>query len=200
VSEDIDLRKIVADVAAAYFGNSHVTPSEIPAVINQIASSLSVVGVPAPEGTAEIPAQSKLTPAQIRRSITRDALISFEDNKPYKTLRRHLAVRGLSPQEYRAKWGLPKDYPMVAPSYSEARASMARSIGLGNRVAAKSAAPEASESSTTKANAKAAPEAPAAVAAERGRRVSPRAAAAAAKGPKTPRRGPGRPRKPKETA
>ena len=200
MSEDIDLRKIVADVAAAYFGNSHVTPSEIPAVINQIASSLSVVGVPAPEGTAEIPAQSKLTPAQIRRSITRDALISFEDNKPYKTLRRHLAVRGLSPEEYRAKWGLPKDYPMVAPSYSEARASMARSIGLGSRVTAKSAAPEASESSTTKANAKAAPEAPAAVAAERGRRVPPRAAAAAAKGPKAPRRGPGRPRKPKETA
>jgi predicted transcriptional regulator len=201
VSDDIDLRKLVADVAAAYFGNSHVTPSEIPTVINQIAASLAAIGAPAPEAAAEIPEQPKLTPAQIRKSITHDALISFEDAKPYKTLRRHLAVRGLSPEEYRVKWGLPKDYPMVAPSYSEARSSMARSIGLGSRVTAKSAAPEAFESSTTKASAKAAPEAPPAViAAERGRRVSPRAAAAAAKGPKTQRRGPGRPRKPKETA
>jgi len=221
VSKDIDLRKIVADVAAAYFGNSHVTPSEIPIVINQIASSLSAVGAPGPDAAAEVPEQPKLTPAQIRKSITRDALISLEDNKPYKTLRRHLAVRGLSPQEYRAKWGLPKDYPMVAPSYSEARASMARSIGLGNRVTAKSAAsapaetpakraaPEPSSAPsaapTTGASAQvASPETGAAATpAEVGRRGAPRAAAAAAKAPraaKIPGRGPGRPRKAKEPA
>lgn len=133
VSEDVELRKLVADVAAAYFSNSHVTATEIPNVITQIASSLSAVGSPAAEEPPEEPAQPKLSPAQIRKSITRDALISFEDNKPYKTLRRHLAVKGLTPEQYRQKWGLPKDYPMVAPSYSEARSDMARKLGLGSR-------------------------------------------------------------------
>lgn len=136
MAEELDLRKIVGDVAAAYFGNSHVTPAEIPIVINQIASSLLAVGAPAQENPVQAPAEPKLTPAQIRKSITRDALISFEDNKPYKTLRRHLAVKGLTPEEYRSKWGLPKDYPMVSPAYSEARSSMAKALGLGSRLAA----------------------------------------------------------------
>jgi predicted transcriptional regulator len=147
MSEDIDLRKLVADVAAAYFSNSHVTPSEIPTVINHIAGSLSTVGAAAAEEAPEEPAASNLTPAQIRKSITRDAIISFEDNKPYKTLRRHLAVRGLTPEQYREKWGLPKDYPMVAPSYSEARSSMAKALGLGARGAqARASAPAAAPS------------------------------------------------------
>ena len=136
MADDTDLRKIVGDVAAAYFSNSHVTPAEIPTVINQIASSLLAVGAPLSEKSPEAPAEPKLTPAQIRRSVTREALISFEDNKPYKTLRRHLAVKGLTPEEYRDKWGLPKDYPMVSPAYSEARSSMAKALGLGSRLAA----------------------------------------------------------------
>ena len=80
-------------------------------MINQIANSLAAVGVPAAAEPVEEPAadQPKLTPAQIRKSITRDALISFEDNKPYKTLRRHLSVKGLTPEQYRQKWGLPGD-------------------------------------------------------------------------------------------
>jgi len=143
VSENIDLQKIVGEVAAAYFSNSHVNPSEIPTVISQIATSLSAVGAAPAVEAAPTSEQPKLTPAQIRKSITSDALISFEDSKRYKTLRRHLAVRGLSPEEYRAKWGLPKDYPMVAPSYSEARSAMAKSFGLGARRAAGGAAPPA---------------------------------------------------------
>ncbi|MDB5447377.1 MAG: MucR family transcriptional regulator, partial [Phenylobacterium sp.] len=140
--DDPDLRKIVAEVAAAYFRNSHVTPSEIPMVVNQIAQSLSAIGAPAPETPADASTQPSLTPSQIRKSITRDAVVSFEDNRPYKTLRRHLAVRGLTPEQYRSKWGLPKDYPMVAPAYSEARSQMARTIGLGSRVTAKAPKPE----------------------------------------------------------
>jgi predicted transcriptional regulator len=148
VSDNLELQKIVGQVAAAYFNNSHVTPAEIPSVITQIASSLAAVGAPAVEATADVPEQPKLTPAQIRKSISRDALISFEDNKPYKTLRRHLAVRGMTPDEYRSKWGLPNDYPMVAPAYSEARSNLAKSLGLGSRVTttpatAKAAAPAA---------------------------------------------------------
>lgn len=130
-----ELRDLVAEVSAAYFTNSHVSVAEIGAVIAQIAQSLSAVG----EGTAEAPTpeeaitRRKLTAAQVRRSITPDAIISFEDGRPYKTLRRHLSVRGLTPEQYREKWGLPKDYPMVSPSYSATRSQMAKQLGLGAR-------------------------------------------------------------------
>jgi predicted transcriptional regulator len=136
VSDSIELQKIVGEVAAAYFGNSHVSPAEIPTVIAQIANSLSAIGTSGVEAAPEPAERPKLTPAQIRKSITADGLISFEDNKPYKTLRRHLAVRGLTPEDYRAKWGLPKDYPMVAPAYSQARSNMAKAFGLGSRITA----------------------------------------------------------------
>ena len=130
------LRELVAEVAAAYFSNSHVTPTEIPNVIGQIAASLRSVGEGSTQGGGEEPTSAKpakLTSGQIRKSITPDALISFEDNKPYKTLRRHLATRGLSPEQYREKYGLPRDYPMVAPNYSAARSQMAKQLGLGQR-------------------------------------------------------------------
>ena len=129
------LRQLVAEVAAAYFSNSHVNPSEIPNVISQIASSLAGVNDAAGQTASEdaSAAGPKLTRAQIRKSIAPEALVSFEDNKPYKTLRRHLATRGLSPEQYREKWGLPSDYPMVAPNYSKARSELAKSLGLGQR-------------------------------------------------------------------
>ncbi len=132
---DGTLRQLVAEVAAAYFSNSHVNPSEIPNVISQIASSLGGVNDGAGQMASEDAAASgpKLSRGQIRKSITPDALVSFEDNKPYKTLRRHLATRGLSPEQYREKWGLPSDYPMVAPNYSAARSQLAKSLGLGQR-------------------------------------------------------------------
>jgi predicted transcriptional regulator len=129
---EAELRQLVAEVAAAYFANSHVSPGEIPSVINQIAMSLGGVGVAAPVSEPE-PGPAKATNAQVRKSITPEALISFEDNKPYKTLRRHLATRGLTPESYREKWGLPSDYPMVAPTYSAARSELAKSLGLGQR-------------------------------------------------------------------
>lgn len=73
----------------------------------------------------------KATPAQIKASITPDALVSFEDGKPYKSMKRHLTGRGLTPDAYRAKWGLPADYPMTAPSYSATRSRLAKANGLG---------------------------------------------------------------------
>ncbi len=131
-----NLRDLVAEVAAAYFANSHVSVAEIGTVVEQIAKSLGAVGettppVASPEGEAST--TRRLTSAQIRRSITPDALISFEDGRSYKTLRRHLSVKGLTPVEYRQKWGLPKDYPMVAASYSASRSQLAKALGLGNR-------------------------------------------------------------------
>lgn len=135
--ENTQLRELVAEVAAAYFSNSHVTPADIPNVISQIAASLGAVGGGAAAGEAEeAPSiREKTTPAQIRKSMTPEALISFEDGKAYKTLRRHLAVKGLSPEQYREKWGLPDDYPMVAPAYSAARSQMAKALGLGRKAA-----------------------------------------------------------------
>ena len=130
-----NLRDLVAEVSAAYFANSHVGVSEIASVIEQVARSLGAIGVSSSQTAPEVeqPAAARLTAAQIRKSITPDALHSFEDNKPYKTLRRHLATRGLSPEQYREKWGLPSDYPMVAPNYSAARSQLAKSLGLGQR-------------------------------------------------------------------
>ncbi|MBW8814017.1 MAG: MucR family transcriptional regulator [Caulobacterales bacterium] len=141
------LRELVAEVAAAYFSNSHVSQNDLGAVIREIAASLSAVGeTPAVAEPAAVEIeQPKLTPAQIRKSITNDALISFEDGKGYKTLRRHLTSRGLTPEQYREKWGLPADYPVTSPSYSAARSQMAKSRGLGQlrRKAAPALAKEA---------------------------------------------------------
>lgn len=139
MTDELELKKIVGEVAAAYFSNSHVTPTEIPTVINHIANSLAAIGVVAAEAEPQAPQPSLPTQAQIRRSITRDGIISFEDNRAYKTMRRHLASRGMTPDEYRTKWGLPRDYPMVAPAYSEARSSLAKELGLGGRPRAISA-------------------------------------------------------------
>jgi predicted transcriptional regulator len=129
---DNNLRELVAEVSAAYFSNVHVNQTDIAAVISQIAASLQGVGAPTAQvdPNAEAPPE-KLTGAQIRKSITPDALISFEDGKGYKTLKRHLAIRDLTPQAYREKWGLPADYPMVAASYSAARSQFAKNLGLG---------------------------------------------------------------------
>ena len=132
------LRELVAEVSAAYFSNSHVNANDIPTVIGEIAKALASISTngaaePEAEPAAEV---VRLTPAAIRKSITPNALISFEDGKGYKTLKRHLSTRGLTPGDYREKYGLPADYPMVAPSYSEARSAMAKSLGLGRKAAA----------------------------------------------------------------
>lgn len=137
--DDNSLRDLVAEVAAAYFSNTHVNPGDIPQVIAQIASSLAAVGAAEPQAApAEAdPERVRATAAQVRKSITPDALISFEDGKAYKTLKRHLTLKGLSPAEYRERWGLPRDYPMTAPSYSARRSELARSLGLGKKSGAK---------------------------------------------------------------
>lgn len=132
---ETDLKTMVAEVAAAYFSNNQVAAGDIASVISQIQTSLSGIGGPvvAVEAPAVEPQASKVSAAQARKSIGQDALVSFEDGKSYKTLRRHLATRGLTPEDYRTKWGLPADYPMVAPSYSARRSAMAKQLGLGQK-------------------------------------------------------------------
>ena len=126
----VDLVKITTDVVAAYLSNNHVQVAELPSLLASVHAALRDGGQSPSSTDPEI---SRRTPSQIRKSIRPDALISFEDGKPYKTLKRHITKLGLSPVAYREKWGLPRDYPMTAASYSEQRSKLAISLGLGQR-------------------------------------------------------------------
>ena len=118
-----------AEVVAAFVSNNPVPKSELLALIQAVHDTLarlsSEVKNPAPKEEPKEPAVS------IRRSITPEFLICLEDGKRFKSLKRHLAALGLTPEQYRAKWKLPSDYPMVAPNYAARRSAMAKVIGLG---------------------------------------------------------------------
>lgn len=119
---------LASEIVSAYVSHNHVQSADLPGLLNEVHAAIRGIcdaGAPTPA--------TKATPQEIRRSITSDFLISFEDGKPYKTLRRHLTLRGLTPEAYRAKWGLPADYPMTAQIYSEQRSALARSLGLDRK-------------------------------------------------------------------
>ncbi len=127
-AENATLIELTAEVVAAYVTKNHVRAAELPELISTVHASLAGMGnapVAEPEPSKVVP------PVSIRKSITDDYLISLEDGKQYKSLKRHLTGHGLTPAEYRSKWGLPNDYPMVAPAYARARSELAKSIGLG---------------------------------------------------------------------
>ena len=121
---------LTVDIVAAYLANNHVQLSDLPGLIASTHATLAGLAVGA--GTAE-DGVAKATPAAIKKSITHDTLISFEDGKAYKTLRRHLTLRGLTPETYRARHGLPADYPMTSAAYSAHRSELAKSLGLGQQ-------------------------------------------------------------------
>lgn len=131
-----DLLAMTADIVAAYASHNQMAQTELSELITRIHGTLSglATGVE-PDGAGSADAEVPLTPAvPIDASVTRDAIICLEDGKSFKTLKRHLSTAyGMTPEEYRTKWGLSKDYPMVAPSYSERRAETAKKIGLGRK-------------------------------------------------------------------
>jgi predicted transcriptional regulator len=131
-----------ADIASAYVSNNIVAASELPGLIKAIFGALTVAT------SVEEPAEPQQPAVPIKKSVTPDHLICLEDGRRFKSLKRHLRSKyGLSPEAYREKWRLPKDYPMVAPAYSAARSKLARQMGLGQggRItkAGKSARPNA---------------------------------------------------------
>ncbi|MRX37040.1 MucR family transcriptional regulator [Aminobacter sp. SR38] len=129
------LIELTADIVTAYVSNNPVPVAELPGLIAQIHSSISRLGTPLE------PEQETLTPRMpIKKTVTPDYIISLEDGKQYQTLKRHLGILGLTPEEYRAKWSLPRDYPMVAPGYSARRSELAKKLGLGRKPATKPAA------------------------------------------------------------
>ncbi|KAB1068275.1 MucR family transcriptional regulator [Methylobacterium planeticum] len=117
-----------ADIVAAYVTRNHVSVSELPGLIQTVHTAL--VALTQPPAEAAEPSE-KVTTAQVRKSITPDHLVSFIDGKPYKTLKRHLSAHGLDVYGYRARFGLPADYPMVAANYAAQRSELAKNIGLG---------------------------------------------------------------------
>ena len=123
----VDLLGLTTEIVAAHVSNNAVTLDELPLLINQVHRSLTTLGS-APE-----PAQEKLQPAvPVKKSVTPDFIICLEDGKKLKMLKRHLrSTYAMTPDDYRAKWGLPADYPMVAPNYAEQRSAFAKKIGLG---------------------------------------------------------------------
>ena len=127
-ADAVDYAALTADVISAYVSNNRVSVADLPALIATTHAALTGLSQSREASGA---AAEKLTPAQIKKSISHDALISFEDGKPYKTLRRHLTLRGFTPEAYRAKWGLPPDYPMTSQGYSAQRSELARSLSLG---------------------------------------------------------------------
>jgi predicted transcriptional regulator len=118
--------ELVTTIVSAYVSNNSVPKNDLPELIASIRSALS--GGAAQQAVEPL---QKPTAAEIKKSVTPDALVSFIDGKPYKTLRRHLTANGLSFDQYKAKFGLPKDYPAVAASYSAKRSKLALDLGLG---------------------------------------------------------------------
>ncbi len=128
MDEKSEVMEMTADIVSAYVGNNSVSAAELPNLIQSVHRALSgITGAPeAPEVVPKEPA------VPVRRSITPDHLVCLEDGRKFKSLKRHLRTKyNLSPEDYRAKWGLPKDYPMVAPNYAKARSELAKQMGLG---------------------------------------------------------------------
>ncbi len=125
-----EILRMTAQIVAAYVGQNEVAGNKIPDLIRSVYSALSALA--SGEGAAK---QEPAKPAvPIRKSVTPDYIICLEDGKKLKMLKRHLRTTyGMTPEEYRAKWGLPADYPMVAPNYAAQRSQFAKKIGLGRK-------------------------------------------------------------------
>ena len=127
-----ELLALTSDIVSSHVANNSVAMADVPSMIEQVFATLSKLG----SETAEAPAEKPKPAVPIRRSITPDYIICLEDGKQLKMLKRHLRTAyNMSPEEYREKWGLPADYPMVAPNYAEQRRSLAKKIGLGTKKA-----------------------------------------------------------------
>jgi predicted transcriptional regulator len=120
--------QMTAEIVSAYVGANTLAPSDVPMLIQQVHQALAGTTATGPE----VKAISVEPAVSVKKSITPDYLICLEDGRKFKSLKRHLRTKyDMSPAEYRAKWGLPDDYPMVAPNYALARSALAKQMGLG---------------------------------------------------------------------
>jgi predicted transcriptional regulator len=132
MSEDtrIEYVELAAEIVSAYVSNNSLPPGELPALIGDIYASL----VNVTHVVVDEPPEPQKPAISIKRSVTPDYIICLEDGKQFKSLKRHLRTQyNLTPEEYREKWGLASDYPMVAPNYAKARSDLAKEMGLGQQ-------------------------------------------------------------------
>ncbi|MHB8267003.1 Ros/MucR family transcriptional regulator [Bradyrhizobium sp.] len=121
---------LTATIVSAYVSNNPTPASDIPALIGQVHAALLRVST----GRAELPVEPAKPAVPVKKSMTADYLICLEDGKRFKSLKRHLrTLYSMTPEQYRDKWGLPPDYPMVAPNYAVARSQLAKKMGLGQQ-------------------------------------------------------------------
>ena len=136
MSEQPDVIALTADIVAAYVSKNPIRGAELPDLIATVHASL--LGTSDPK--VEEPAPELKPAVPIKKSVTPDYITSLEDGRKLKTMRRYLSLLGMTPDDYRAKWGLPRDYPMVAPNYATKRSELAKTTGLGNSGRGRSAA------------------------------------------------------------
>jgi len=121
---------LTANIVSAYLSNNPTPASEIPALISQVHAALQRVST----GRTEAPQEPAKPAVSIKRSVAPDYLVCLEDGKRFKSLKRHLRTQyNMTPEQYRDKWGLPADYPMVAPNYAVERSQLAKKMGLGQQ-------------------------------------------------------------------
>ncbi len=121
---------LTANIVSAYVSNNAVAAGDIPALINQVHAALLRVS----SGQSESPAEPLKPAVAVKKSITPDFIVCLDDGKKFKSLKRHLRTQyNMTPEQYREKWGLPADYPMVAPNYAAARSQLAKDMGLGQQ-------------------------------------------------------------------
>lgn len=122
--------ELTADIVAAYVSNNSVQAGDIPSLINQVHSALMRVS----SGQSDTPTEPLKPAVPVKKSITPEHIVCLEDGKKFKSLKRHLRTQyNMTPEQYREKWGLPADYPMVAPNYAAARSQLAKQMGLGQQ-------------------------------------------------------------------
>ena len=122
--------ELTANIVSAYLSNNPTPAAEIPALISQVHAALLRVST----GRVEAPAEPAKPAVSVKKSMTAEYLVCLEDGKHFKSLKRHLRTQyNMTPEQYREKWGLPADYPMVAPNYAVARSQLAKKMGLGQQ-------------------------------------------------------------------
>jgi predicted transcriptional regulator len=122
--------ELAADIVSAYVSNNSVSASDLPSLIGDVHGALLRVST----GVQEVQVEAPKPAVSVKKSVTPDHIVCLEDGKKFKSLKRHLRTQyNMSPEEYREKWGLPSDYPMVAPNYAAARSNLAKQMGLGQQ-------------------------------------------------------------------
>jgi predicted transcriptional regulator len=129
-SNSLSYIDLAADIVSAYVSNNSVPASDLPGLIHEVHSAL----VRVTSGSVPVVAEALKPAVPAKKSITNEYIVCLEDGKKFKSLKRHLRTQyNMSPEEYREKWGLPADYPMVAPNYAQARSNLAKQMGLGQQ-------------------------------------------------------------------